>query len=371
MNPLVTVVPGSRHPVSIPSRTTSPSRYNSSSSSSDSSLETPLGKLPSYSTTRRKPRATYQSPTSNHPTSLCIEKPNANSNHHSSTSQPRSMNQQTTSDPSNGGRRVKKKYPMGPPLPLYHPLGRLALSLPELDPESFGLPNSLTIDSDSSRRASSRARRPAAKVRDIIDDKAGSTSAVAVSSTAVAQDSAKEKEKASPRKRRAAGQGAGGKRKRKDGDYGDSTYPAKRTRNPRGGGVSVANAAVDESVAGEVEEEEKRPERRTRRVTRTAVARRGSSASDATNTEVAVTPKEVEEGDGMEVDADVDRASVDDQAHMDVEEHDESPGATNPAALGEVNGAVSRTSSDPKDGNERSEKEDGELSEEAATQSNA
>lgn len=153
----------------------------------------------------------------------------------------------------------------GLPLPLYHPLGRLALSLPGLDPGLFGLPNTVTVDdqatpdheSDSIRRSSSRARKPAAKVRDRDRererdrdglDEETPPSGAAGTVHAGSRDTRDRSGASSPRKRRAAGGGGGAgaaKRKRKEPDDADGVYPppAKRTRNPRGAGASTPNTA--------------------------------------------------------------------------------------------------------------------------------
>lgn len=181
-----------------------------------------------------------------------------------------------------------------PPLPLYHPQGRLALSLPEIDPETLGLRNArpITID-DPTRRSSSRARRPAPKLRE-----ADAT----VEPTATATDAPREK--ASPRKRR-AGQG-NAKRKRREPEDGDGTYPAKRTRNARPaaqtvsdvgsprGSLAPAEEAKEAEVADTVEGL-KVPERRSTRSRAAAAAaarkpnqpRRNSSASDETQTSLS------------------------------------------------------------------------------------
>ncbi|EGN99630.1 hypothetical protein SERLA73DRAFT_179737, partial [Serpula lacrymans var. lacrymans S7.3] len=184
-------------------------------------------------------------------------------------------------------------------LPLYHPLGRLALSLPELDPSTIGLSAPLVVD-DANRRSSGRARRPAAKVRDA-DETNDSISQATNANTSTLEA----KEKQSPRRRRNGG--GGNKRKRREGDDGDATYPAKRTRNPRGAVAaptsttartptsdisppqSVVRATGSPSVADSAAEapEEKKPERRTTR-SRGALLRRDSSASEATVTSVSV-----------------------------------------------------------------------------------
>ncbi|KAL6308173.1 hypothetical protein BKA93DRAFT_602356 [Sparassis latifolia] len=212
-----------------------------------------------------------------------------------------------------------KRFRKGPPLPLYHPLGHLALSLPELDPAAFGLPSSLTIDdgelaNDAGRRASSRTRRPAPKVRDREgggDDNDSVTSqANALQNVAAEQAVPRER---SPRKRRGGG-GSGGKRKRKEVDDGDGVYPppAKRTRNPRGTGNATpsvtsplvngavvaadaegSSAGVSPPMEGAETEEgqaEAPPVRntRSRRPRAAANRRRHSSASETTTTSVSV-----------------------------------------------------------------------------------
>jgi hypothetical protein len=68
---------------------------------------------------------------------------------------------------------------------------------------------------------------------------------VSLTVSTVAAVAAREvKDRPSPRKRR----GGGGKRKRKDADDGDATYPAKRTRIPRG----TAGQNVEEEPPTEV-----------------------------------------------------------------------------------------------------------------------
>ena len=167
---------------------------------------------------------------------------------------------------------------ISPPLPLYHPLGHFALSLPPLDPTSIGLPCPAGID-DTIRRSSSRARRPVAKLRD------GEEEISPAAPPAITE--LEEKEKPSPRKRRAGGGGVS-KRKRKEGDDDDATYPAKRTRLPR---VANQNQALEEESLAELTvlaadrlstpepaPEDKQPGRRSTRSR--GMVRRDSSASD-------------------------------------------------------------------------------------------
>lgn len=224
----------------------------------------------------------------------------------------------------------------GPPLPLYHPLGNLALSLPGLDPSDFGLPSNINIDGSdnrlrqngTSRRASSRARRPAAKLRDrdrdngeederlsaVVDatslvNGTAAAGAAAAAVAAIRKAAEPQVRSASPRKRRAAA--GGGKRRRKDLDDGDSAYPnppkRSRTRATAVGAVAsplagtamaVDNADVDASVAPDVPEadeprvdtvetQEQKPTTRSRRKP-AAPKRRGSSASETTTTSLSV-----------------------------------------------------------------------------------
>ncbi|EDR11412.1 uncharacterized protein LACBIDRAFT_313550 [Laccaria bicolor S238N-H82] len=136
-------------------------------------------------------------------------------------------------------RRKTRKCPVSRTLPLYHPLGRLALSLPLLDPSAYGLPIP-TLTDESSRRLSGRTRRPVAKLRELEEDMAVPIPTV----SSIAAVAAREvKERPSPRKRRAGG----AKRKRKEVEDGDATYPAKRSRLLRG----AANA--DEESPTEIE----------------------------------------------------------------------------------------------------------------------
>ena len=176
------------------------------------------------------------------------------------------------------------------PLPLYHPLGRFALSLPPLNPTNIGLP--CPGDLDATRRSSSRARRPAAKLRDGEEDVSSFTPPVI--------PDLEEKEKPSPRKRRAGG--GGSKRKRKEGDDDDATYPAKRTRMPRN---ANQNQALEEDPPAEptvlvpdgTSTPEPAPEDRQleRRSTRSrGIVRRDSSVSEAETTLGATFKKEIE-----------------------------------------------------------------------------
>ncbi|KZT68274.1 hypothetical protein DAEQUDRAFT_812238 [Daedalea quercina L-15889] len=217
------------------------------------------------------------------------------------------------------------KHRQIPSLPLYHPLGPFALSLPQLDPGLFGLSHRITVDdaadepADSARRSSSRARRPAAKVRE--RDDAGEDDAVRAGAQGQSAPlEAGGRAPGSPRKKRAGGSGGGARRKRKaETEDVDGAYPppTKRTRNPRGAGnatPAVASPLVSEAVVATIEEAPEReadapqspegveaeeiqaeqpvapaPKRaRTRKARAPANKRRNSSASASTSTSVSV-----------------------------------------------------------------------------------
>ncbi|KAI0049860.1 hypothetical protein FA95DRAFT_1556370 [Auriscalpium vulgare] len=296
---LITVA-GSRRPitvnakslvVSIPPPVPDPSSSSSSSASSTTAF-------------RRKPQVTFRSPSIQFPTELRVER----SASRASSIVPATSTTSSTIIKNSGtsyGHTLSKasavghrfKYPMHPPLPVYHPLGRLALSLPEIDLETLGMRTPLPISvDDAARRSSSRARRPAAKLRDadVADGPVGSPLAGPADAPA---------EKPSPRKRRGAGQGAGAKRKRREPEDNDATYPAKRTRNTRQAAIasegasppgSVPPGAETPEVVENVEEVLKVvPERRSTRsraanAAKPSATRRNSSASDATQTSVSV-----------------------------------------------------------------------------------
>ena len=227
---------------------------------------------------RRKPRITYKSPSegaSSAPFTIPIVTHNLVSS--SSISKPHFSK---LSPLINNVQLSQRRWlsSISPPLPLYHPLGRFALSLPPLDPTSIGLPCPAGLD-DTIRRSSSRARRPAAKLRD--EEEISPAIPTAITEP-------EEKEKPSPRKRRAGGGGVS-KRKRKEGDDDDATYPAKRTRLPR---VTNQNQALEEDSLAELTvlvadgmstpepaPEDRQPERRSTRSR--GMVRRDSSASDA------------------------------------------------------------------------------------------
>ncbi|KAG2337544.1 hypothetical protein BDR05DRAFT_970143 [Suillus weaverae] len=241
---------------------------------------------------RWKPQITYRSPTAA-TTTLHLEVPPVSSHASSSSHSPSPQSLQHWSIHQSSHSKRHKRWMIGPSLPLYHPLGRLALSVPDLDPTAFGLPAPAVIMDDPTRRSSNRARRPAPKVRDANEP---APSPVPFIDAAPAPEP-ELKEKPSSRRRRPAG--GGNKRKRREVDDGDATYPAKRSRNPRS---SATNATARTPTAGEPSPysvdnsalspapddppEEKRPERRTAK-SRGLPLRRDSTGSEATVTSVS------------------------------------------------------------------------------------
>jgi hypothetical protein len=183
---------------------------------------------------------------------------------------------------------------MKPPLPIYHPLGRLALSLPELDFRAHGQNSSSSPADDLARNATSRTRRPPNRVRDAADP----DSIDANTPLSVPADAPPQVEKPSPRRRRNGGQ-TSSRRRRREADDGDATYPAKRTRANRAPVVlpsdvgSPGNGGADAQDVDGSEEGTRAPERRSTRSRAAAQAkqlpvRRNSSASDRTQTSVSV-----------------------------------------------------------------------------------
>ncbi|KAA1471744.1 hypothetical protein DENSPDRAFT_837806 [Dentipellis sp. KUC8613] len=299
METLLVTVPGSRRPITI----TAPSFVEpiepASTSTSTLTSTPPSTSPPSIATLRRKPRFTYKSPSS-HDTGFCVENSSKSPPPAASTSRLANETQLTANINPTRLFSPRPMYISQPSRSIYHPKGRLAMLLPRIDPETIGLASNLpiTID-DPTRRSSSRARRPAAKLRDLNGDptEAGSTVFGPASNAETLP-----REKASPRKRRAGGQG--GKRKRREVDDADATYPAKRTRNTRGAagpppsdigsqaGSVPPGTTADASEAGDALEERVVPERRSTRAraaaTKSVRARRNSSASEGTQTSVSI-----------------------------------------------------------------------------------
>ena len=298
---LLTVVPGSRRPIRIDSTgvVVNIAIQRSDHSSFSSNMGT------NSSTSRRKPPTTYRSPSLQFPSDLCIER-SAQGIRRSPSGHgpfPAPPTRSARASPGHGGAgvpapnmptaAVKPKYPMKPPLPIYHPLGRLALSLPQLE---LGVhpQNPLNQTDDTTRNGASRSRRPAARVRDATDT--DSVDAAAIPLT-VPGDPPAAPEKPSPRRRRNNGQ-SNSRRRRREADDGDATYPAKRTRANRAPAVapsdggSPGNGGADAADVDGSEEGLKAPERRSTRSRAAAQAkppvRRNSSASDRTQTSVSV-----------------------------------------------------------------------------------
>ncbi|KAG9316439.1 hypothetical protein JVU11DRAFT_2473 [Chiua virens] len=250
-------------------------------------------------TLRRKPALTYQSPVQS-TSVLHLETSLFTSESATTLLLPPSPPTQLSQIPELSQRstithKPSRHYMTNPLLPLYHPFGTLALSLPDLDPTAFGLPAPVAVFDDPTRRSSNRQRRPAAKVRDVDDPAPPQPPSFGVTPPILEPEV---REKSSPRRRR--GGGPGGKRKRRETEDGDATYPAKRSRNPRSSGATgarglsreegspaLSNAHTGASPAldagrGDVVEEKKRERRTTR--SRGVIVRRDSTASEETVT---------------------------------------------------------------------------------------
>ncbi|KAF9245018.1 hypothetical protein BU15DRAFT_41623 [Melanogaster broomeanus] len=307
--------------------------------------------LPLYAGTattriRRKPVFTYQSPAAS-ASSPHLEKSPVMSPGATKSFLPRKLPQTQLSRTSSKSELSQhtstaayklSRHHIPTLLPLYHPFGALALSLPDLDPTMFGLPAPVAIFDDPTRR-SNRMRRPAAKVRDANE---AATPPLPPFIEVTPTLEVEPKDRPSPRKRRSGGGGGGGsKRKRKDVDDGDATYPAKRSRNPRSSGVASAvpvtrspseevspPASVRHSGASPAADvgqselvEEKKPERRTTR-SRGAIARRDSTGSEATVTSVSASvsatngaaPRAATSEETMEIDGPASNENLNDEA---------------------------------------------------------
>lgn len=225
---------------------------------------------------RRKPQRTYKSPSATDHSFLVLS---SSKNTSTATLPASSTEPQRIVDLHE--RLARRKHPMSPPLPLFHPFGRLAMSLPPLDPTLFGLPMRAIQDEAFQPKSSARSRRPTAKLREADDQLMAPTV-----STIAAVAAREVKERPSPRKRRLGTV----KRKRKDTDDGDATYPAKRTRIARGtAGQNVEedsmeatslndSTAVPETLSDLVEGTKRRSAR-----SRASTKRRDSSASETTS----------------------------------------------------------------------------------------
>ncbi|KAJ3567052.1 hypothetical protein NP233_g6615 [Leucocoprinus birnbaumii] len=219
---------------------------------------------------RRKPITTYKSPSaSDNDPKIALSTRNDAPN---IPSQPPSDHRIPSQNPQGSLQVHRRKRSKSHVLPLYHPLGELALSLPPLNPADFGLPLP-RLSEETSRKSSSNFRAASVKPPDVDEEEISIPSVSSIAAVA-----ANEVKRASPRKRR-VGMG-GGKRRRKETDDGDATYPAKRTRQTRAGGgdeidFDEAHGQGDGDGTPEADgPAERRPERRS---TRSRTKRRDSS----------------------------------------------------------------------------------------------
>ena len=291
MDPFTTLVPGSRRPFKFLSSQPPPLNQVTQTMSQDTSMR-PQVTPPSTSTRRRKPTITYRSPSVEFaPYSLndpnisppvqgeSVDNPNtspyspAQGDSSSSTSSPSPRTPSSSSltslltDAASASSFAKplstrEVYAMAPPLPLYHPLGTLALRLPLLG-ESPKTPHTQLVDPTPSKpiqpAASNRPRNNTSANRNRNSGRSRKTTSAKSRDVPADTDSliADEKDKdqdeyvATHRSRRngpsvslsASAQAEliaaeGRKRKRREADTGDpSVSPPipKRSRQPRAG----------------------------------------------------------------------------------------------------------------------------------------
>ncbi|KAI0093292.1 hypothetical protein BDY19DRAFT_923160 [Irpex rosettiformis] len=323
-NPFTTTVDGSRHPFTVPVE--KPTHHTERRVGPPS--DTPAAVSLTVSKIRRKQLRTYRSPSASGVFGLRMETiaiPCAVNPASPTTSSATGSSSNVSEDGLYAHLNKKHVYATEPPLPLYHPKGQLALSLPGLDPAIFGLAsNAINIDDHDirlhassqdydPRRLSSRARRPAAKLRDVVGDEEDANDVATTANGKKAADTSGQPRSGSPRKRRTAGSGAAGsgKRRRKDAEDADGTYPNpvnRRTRNTRGAAAAVASPLAGPAVVADAEPDEVEGEgdgddsatvagepaetaartTRSRRSRAAAPKRRGSSASETTTTSVSV-----------------------------------------------------------------------------------
>ncbi|KAL1743142.1 hypothetical protein HDZ31DRAFT_4529, partial [Schizophyllum fasciatum] len=188
---------------------------------------------------RRKPTHTYRSPTADSASEPIIMRRTTTASSNDSTSSESSSTSPTSArtiprvmrppvaSPAKQRKRPYAEYR----LPLYHPRGQLALSLPLLDASALGLPTLVQIeDTPRSGALSGRGtkRNGASRLRDAVT--------VAPIAEPAANPPAPAPSKPTPRKRRAGGGGgvsAAAKRKRAAADDADAPYPATKRRAVR------------------------------------------------------------------------------------------------------------------------------------------
>ncbi|KAL1701187.1 hypothetical protein EV121DRAFT_263269 [Schizophyllum commune] len=234
---------------------------------------------------RRKPAHTYRSPTADCASGPIIMRRTTTASSNESTSSESS----STSPPSartiprvlrppvastvKARRRTSNDH-----LPLYHPRGKLATSLPPLDALAHGLPIIEDYQLAGGKSGSRAKRNGTSKLRDAVT--------VAPIAEPAANPPAPAPSKPTPRKRRAAGGGGGSaaaKRKRAAVDDADAPYPATKRRAVRS---RQAKDQADVGSPGPAADVPPTPEsaaeplpRNTRGTRARATARRTSSES--------------------------------------------------------------------------------------------
>ena len=381
MDPFATLVPGSRRPFKFLSSQPPPPSQTTQTQPQDMSV-LPQVTPPPTSTRRRKPTITYRSPSvevapyslSNPNISVPLQEDptdNANTSPYSpvqpdsssSTSSPSPRTPSSSSpnslltDASSASSFAKplstrEVYAMAPPLPLYHPLGALALRLPPLG-ESPKTPHSQLADPTTSKPiqspTSNRPRNNTTANRNRNSGRSRRTTAAKLRDAPADTDplNADEKDKdqdeyvATHRRRRngpsasaslsASAQAEliateGRKRKRREVDTGDpgvSPPISKRSRQPRAGtSASTSNnppsptpsfVQLNDEIpdAMEVEEDEEPPTS-----TRTNGRRRNTKSGGRRNGTRRTGQKKEKERSPSTDGASYDQPPITDQPHV-------------------------------------------------------
>ena len=181
---------------------------------------------------RRKPAHTYRSPTADCASGPIIMRRTTTASSNESTSSESSSTSPTSARtiprvlrPAVPSTVKARRRSSNDHLPLYHPRGKLATSLPPLDALAHGLPIIEDYQIAGGKSGSRAKRNGTSKLRDAVT--------VAPIAEPAANPPAPAPSKPTPRKRRAGGGGGGSaaaKRKRAAADDADAPYPATKRR---------------------------------------------------------------------------------------------------------------------------------------------
>lgn len=267
-DPTSITVPGSRWPITLKKSDTAKPQ---TSSSSPTLFKRPAPISMSTSTSRRKPRVTYQSPDAGAPLSV----PSSMSSRTSATASPTSSSSVSTS--CHFFTPAKPLFKLQPDLPSYHPLspGQLVLAAAaradaaarrKAAAKAGSVQDDTSIDGDASnnhpangsangvdddtdaRRSSSRNRRPVAKLREGAEAEGDDGASNAGTDNL---NGANGKSPTGNKRRRAAGGGGSRKKKKEPSATPAEPYPPRRERQRRGAAQAAAAALASSAEAAE------------------------------------------------------------------------------------------------------------------------